>query len=157
MLYWHGSGQYPDHEPDVQSTRPFQRCSSCGSNTKTDFRMRREAEGGEMAFLWLWIWFPAPLRSCCAALSTQTLCEKQWTLPEYTWRSITLTLTLSRSQKTRRSHVLGIIHSWISAASLRLFPAVGRKRMGNGRGSVSSVRTGGEDFCRIIQSKAGLL
>lgn len=71
---------------------------------KPDFTMSREAEGREMAFLWLWIRFPAPLRSCCVALMVGNN-GRYHNTPEEALRSH------SRSQKQRRSHVLGIQQS----------------------------------------------
>lgn len=127
-------------QPNTQMLRvqsPFRGALNVWAIIKTHFRIKSKTKEREMTFF-----------SCLVAAM---LCAVEYTKAVWSfagnnggeeWMHTQRTLLLPE----HTSHICSVatpVPCWC-------------EHMGKGRGSISSVKTGGEDFCCIIQSRAGL-
>lgn len=170
-FYWHSSVNTQIKSQMFRIQGPSRGALSCGSNHKIALENEKWSKGKRNGIPLLLNPF-----SCfvTAVLCTWTPCEAFWGTMvgnnERTWRGIccyqnTLQKALNSLGVAVESHVHYVIWGLYCHIAEYLVYRWLRKtvapcwcdHMGIGRGSISSVRTGGEDFCCIIQSRTGLI
>lgn len=111
----------------------------------TDLRIKSETKGKRNGILFLPHY--SHVVRCWVHKSCVTLSGKQW------WGR---TNSQGEDSAANRTHTSYIIRTLLKICSVAAHIPCWCEHMGKGRGSISSVKTGGEDVCCTIQSRAGL-